>query len=83
MPFLEQMKNPGLWVFAENDLSIPVERSIAVLDYFATKYGKDFSYFIIPDANHNWIINGAICEGRGKIADVLPEILAWIHQKID
>ena len=82
LPFLQNMENPGLWIFAENDLSVPVTQSVAILDSLIIQDEKPFSYIIIPNANHAWIIDGEICQEQGTVADLLPQIFEWISQNI-
>ncbi len=83
-PFLEQMNTPSLWVFGEKDLSIPVNRSIEILDELAGERNKPFEYLVIEGANHSWIIGGAICQTTGGVmANPFPEIFEWLKDKVD
>jgi uncharacterized protein len=50
-PYIIQMKGPGLWLFGGGDKSIPVERSMAVLDQMKGQ-GKDFTIVTFPSAGH-------------------------------
>ena len=83
LPYLQQMTTPGLWVYGENDLSVPVTQCIEILDSLVAN-GKQFEYLTIPNANHSWIINGGICQTLGNDhADPFPEIFNWIDSMIN
>lgn len=82
-PYLERMTNPSLWVFGENDLSVPTRQSTAIIEHLIQNEHKPFEYWILPDANHSWITNGGICEyfSENHFADPYDEIFDWILSK--
>ncbi len=82
LPYLQQMGNPGLWIYGENDLSVPIPQSTAILEELINEGRKPFSYIVIPDANHGWVVDGGICASGGDIVDMLPQIFAWIDEQI-
>ncbi|MFC2047615.1 alpha/beta hydrolase family protein [Chloroflexota bacterium] len=53
LPSLEAIDIPGLWMFGSQDRSIPVALSVENLDALIAQQGKDFSYTIYPNADHN------------------------------
>ncbi len=53
LPSLEAIGIPGLWMFGSQDRSIPAALSVENLDALVAQQGKDFSYIIYPNANHN------------------------------
>ena len=53
LPLLEAMDIPGLWMFGGQDRSTPTVLSVENLDALVAQYGKDFSYIIYPNADHN------------------------------
>jgi len=53
LPSLEAIDIPGFWMFGSQDRSIPVPLSIENLDTLVAQQGKDFSYIIYPNADHN------------------------------
>ncbi len=52
---LEAIDIPALWMFGSQDRSIPVALSVENLDALVAQQGKDFSYIIYPNADHNLI----------------------------
>ena len=53
LPSLEAIDIPGFWMFGSQDRSIPVALSVENLDTLVAQQGKDFSYIIYPNADHN------------------------------
>jgi len=53
LPSLEAIDIPGLWMFGSQDRSTPVALSVENLDALVAQQGKDFSYIIYPNADHN------------------------------
>ncbi len=84
LPYLLRMQNPGLWIFGEVDLSVPVRQSIAILDTLINNENKPFTHITIPNANHGWIIDGGICPSgeNEQEVDMLPQIFQWISDQI-
>lgn len=50
-PYIARMKTPGLWLFGGSDKSIPVDRSVTVLERMK-RQGKDFTIVVFPGAGH-------------------------------
>lgn len=74
------MACPGLWVYGSLDTSIPVGRSIAILDGIRTRLNKDFTSILRPNWNHCWIVNGSMCECAGETGNA-SFIFEWINDK--
>lgn len=72
-PYLERMEAPGLWVYGDQDTSVPVARSVANLQRIAEELNKDFTVVVLPNVNHEWIVGGAMCQSTGPTID--PDIL--------
>jgi len=53
LPSLKVLDIPGLWLFGSQDRSIPVPLSVENLDALVAQQGKDFSYIVYPNADHN------------------------------
>jgi len=53
LPSLEAIDIPGLWMFGSQDRSIPAALSVENLDALVAQQGKDFSYIIYPNADHD------------------------------
>ncbi len=83
-PYINDMTKPGLWVYGENDLSVPVVQCTEILDKLITLQNKPFDYWILDNANHSWIVDGGICQTiGGTSADPFQEIFDWINDKIN
>jgi len=53
LPLLKAIDIPGLWMFGSQDRSTPVSLSTEILDALVAQQGKDFSYIIYSNADHN------------------------------
>ena len=53
LPSLEAIDIPGLWMFGSQDQSIPVALSVSNLDALIAQEGKDYSYILYQNADHN------------------------------
>ncbi len=49
---LDQLSIPGLWLFGEKDIQIPVKLCIDYLNEFKVR-GKSFEYVLFPSLGHN------------------------------
>ncbi len=49
---LDQLSIPGLWLFGEKDIQIPVKVCVEYLNEFKVK-GKPFEYVLFPSLGHN------------------------------
>ncbi|NUM79952.1 alpha/beta hydrolase [bacterium] len=74
---LERMKNPGIWVYGGLDRSIPVSRSIEILNDIKSSQLHDFTIILRPTWNHCWVVNGAPCDCEGIRGDQYF-IFQWI-----
>jgi len=63
VPYLNKMTMPGLWLFGEQDKSIPVPESTAILDKLIADDKCDFIYQVFEGANHNLNVGGKKTEG--------------------
>ena len=77
-PYIENMFNPGYWFYGELDRSIPVSRSISILEDIRATYGNPIEIRLVPNANHVMIINGGPCQFTGQTADTLTPVFQWI-----
>ncbi len=78
-PYLEGMQKPGLWIYGGLDLSVPVDRSVGRLNEIREALGRDFTVVVVPDLNHNWIPNGALCQTEGPDWDDGQVIVPWLR----
>lgn len=80
-PDLEALTAPGLWLYCDNDLSIPVARSVAVLQDLAAR-GSDVSLAVFPGCNHVWIVGGGICQFQGPSIEWEPTVFSWLLPRL-
>jgi dipeptidyl aminopeptidase/acylaminoacyl peptidase len=72
---VEKMRSPSLWLFGSKDVSIPVKRSIHLLDSIKTQKHIPVDMKIYPDADH-----GLYNRTSQKREDHVNFILAWIRK---
>lgn len=82
VPYLEQARAPGLWLFGDRDTSIPVARSIANLQRIHENLGKDFPIRVFPNANHELVDGGAMCQADGPRVGVMEAIFDWLRPRV-
>lgn len=51
-PFLEEIDVPMFYVFAENDINVPTEQSVAFLESFRDEYDKDIDIVVLDGVGH-------------------------------
>lgn len=70
---LSKLSIPGLWLFGEKDIQIPVKMCIEQLNTFKVE-GKAFDYTLFPSLGHNTSSN----------SDTIPFYISvqWIKQKV-
>ncbi len=81
-PVLPRLTAPGLWQFCENDTSIPVERSIRILEAVADTFGLPFEIQRFPNCNHQFVEGGGTCEGSGARVDWWTPLLDWLEADV-
>ena len=78
-PLLGALTIPGLWLFGDEDNSIPTQKSVVVLDSLRTSAGQDFSTVRFPRAGHALITRSA-----GVIPHIEPaswgRLTGWLQQ---
>jgi pimeloyl-ACP methyl ester carboxylesterase len=80
-PVLASLTTPGFWIYGGLDRSLPVRRSVRVLDGVRA-LGRDVESVVIPDLNHVWIQNGGICQftGPGGLDGLV--IATWLWPRL-
>jgi len=81
-PYLEEMRAPGLWLFGGRDTSIPVTRSVANLERLRDRLHKDFTIVEFPNANHELVDGGAMCQSDGPRTGVLEAVFDWLLPRV-
>jgi pimeloyl-ACP methyl ester carboxylesterase len=71
-PVLESLATPGLWLLGDNDRSIPIPATVAILDGLASK-GKPFTRIVFPGAGHDL--------GGAPIWDAIDSWTARVRQR--
>lgn len=77
-PHLEVMRHPALWQFCENDTSVPVERSIRILEAIDRTRQLDFSIQRFTSCNHQFVDGGGMCQGEGRRVNWWDPLLIWM-----
>ncbi|MEZ0007573.1 dienelactone hydrolase [Flavobacterium sp. 28YEA47A] len=70
---LNTLSIPGLWLFGEKDIQIPVKLCIEQLNTFKAQ-GKPFEYTLFPTLGHNTV--------SGNITAPVEISIQWIKQKV-
>jgi pimeloyl-ACP methyl ester carboxylesterase len=80
-PVLGGLATPGYWIYGALDTSVPVARSVRVLDSLRT-LGRPFDSIVIPRLNHVWIRDGGMCQSTGQ-GGVEGEVIAsWLWPRL-
>ncbi len=82
LPYLERAEAPGLWLYGGRDTSVPVTRSIANLQRMRDSLQKDFTISVFPNANHELVDGGAMCESDGPRPGVMEAVFAWLLPRV-
>jgi len=79
LPYLKEMKGPCLWAYGGLDRSIPINRSIEILNDVKYSFTLDFTVILMPSWNHCWVVNGPPCDCSGTRGDQYF-IFQWIKE---
>jgi dipeptidyl aminopeptidase/acylaminoacyl peptidase len=74
---IAKMKTPSLWIFGDKDVSIPVKRSIAILDSVWSKNSLPLEMKIFEDADH-----GLYNASTQRKEDYVTVVIDWINLKL-
>jgi dipeptidyl aminopeptidase/acylaminoacyl peptidase len=80
-PVLGRLNTPGYWIYGALDRSIPVHRSVRVLDSLRA-LGRDFTTVVVPRLNHSWVLDGGICEFTGPGGINGTVIAKWLWPRL-
>jgi dienelactone hydrolase len=85
-PILAQVTQPGLWLWGDQDKSVPVPESVEVLKALIAQGQTQFSYRVLPSADHNLQqpTQGLFAEipyAPGFQADYYPALAAWLQEQ--
>lgn len=76
VPRIARMKTPSLWIFGDRDVSIPVKRSIAILDSLRSKSNVPLEMKIFEGADHS-LYNAS----TQRHEDIVTVIVEWVKSK--
>ncbi|MEM7414447.1 MAG: prolyl oligopeptidase family serine peptidase [Gemmatimonadota bacterium] len=82
-PGLEELTQPTIWIYGGLDMSHSADLSTRLLGEADPQGTKPWTIVTLPNANHDLIENGAICQETGPLADVVTPLLAWKADVID
>ena len=74
VPALRSMDAPALWLLGELDRSIPIPRTVAILDGLRAE-GMPFEYQVYPGADHS-----LRDRTTGQAVDTWPAVMAWLQE---
>lgn len=75
---LKRLKIPGLWLFGDKDIQVPIRLSIEKLDSLKSQ-GKDFDYKIFSNFGHNLSISASMEPTKFAI-DWIKNLAAGFHK---
>lgn len=75
IPYLSRLTSPSLWIFGNEDESIPVDRSVQLLKQVRDKFSLPIQIQIVPGVDHS------MRSKDGKVADYVSDILYWIKEQ--
>lgn len=81
LAYLETMELPALWQFCENDTSIPVDRSIRIIDDIRDRLDKDFTVQTFANCNHQFVRGGGMCQGEGVRVNWWDPLFVWLRDE--
>lgn len=76
--YIAIMQNPSLWIFGGKDVSIPIKRTLELLDSIKTNNGIPIEIKLYPNADH-----GIFNITTRKLEDYLAPMFEWLtnHSK--
>ena len=79
-PSLEALTQPTLWIYGGLDFSHPAAFSEELLAEVEAGQDKPWTIVTVPDANHEGIAGGSICQTAGPPADYLTPFMDWMAE---
>ena len=76
-PVLRALRTPSLWVLGEKDRSIPLKRTVEILEVIR-KTGRPITLHVVPGVNH-----GLRNTLTGEQPDVWPPIIEWLKDRTE
>jgi len=79
VPYLERMPQPSLWQYCVDDTSIPVQRSVGILQSLVATQGRRFTTQLFADCNHTFVRGGGVCQLEGVRVDWWDPLFGWLE----
>jgi alpha-beta hydrolase superfamily lysophospholipase len=84
LPVIRALRIPALWIFAALDQNVATNLSVARLDPIAREPGRDFTYVVLPRANHSLLetehgLNEETARSHQMARDLFPTMRAWLR----
>ena len=76
LPFLEKMTAPGLWIFGGRDRTMPVNKSMVLIDQLRQQ-DKPFSFEFYDNADH-----ALFDADSGERTNYLIKVAVWVQQSV-
>lgn len=70
---IEMMHKPSLWIFGGKDVSIPIKRTLDLLDSVRSDHKLPIEIKLYPNANH-----GIFNANTGKFENYIPPMIEWL-----
>jgi dipeptidyl aminopeptidase/acylaminoacyl peptidase len=76
LPTLTKLASPSLWILGEHDRSIPLRRTVEILNTLETESRRPITTHVIPGVNHSLRnpVTGAFTDFWGVVAEWLKSI---------
>ncbi|HEX6227366.1 MAG TPA: alpha/beta fold hydrolase [Chryseolinea sp.] len=75
IPYVSKLTPPSLWIFGSADASIPVERSIQLLEGVRNRFSLPIEIQVVPGVDHS------MRSKAGEATDYVSRILNWIEKQ--
>ena len=75
IPYVTKLTRPSLWIFGSADASIPVERSIQLLEEVRNGFSLPIEIEVVPGVDHS------MRSKAGEVTDYVGRILNWIKKQ--
>ena len=82
-PYIEQIKTPMLYVYAENDKIVPTSDSVTYLQALATQEGRDLEIRVIPGVEHTMYSAAGIISGGITDPAYLDAVGPWAVAQVE
>jgi pimeloyl-ACP methyl ester carboxylesterase len=82
-PYIEQIRIPMLYVYAEADENVPTADSVAYLRALPTTEGRNIEIRVLPGLNHTMFSAGGVVSGSITDAAFLDMIGRWAATEVE